>query len=267
MNLDRELAVTSPMMHGKDVEHAQKMLSSKAPGTKFGDFRPGKVDGVYGPRCGMATRRAKYWLGWPKEGITSHYGQVLENLLGGDDSLPGDFKKRREARLKQAAATPMRERAFAKAVGEIGTKEHPPDSNRVKYSSWYGIIGSWCAMFVTWCYVEAGSKETFRKGQRYAFVPFMVDDARGRDWHLVRITKDSVARGDIVTFDWEGGGVGGAALASDHVGLFDSWINKSAGTFRTVEGNTAIGNDSNGGEVMRRDRNMSQVSCFMRAEV
>ena len=55
--------------------------------------------------------------------------------------------------------------------------------------------------------------------------------------------------------------------ASDHVGLFDHWVNKSAGTFATIEGNTAVGNDSNGGEVMRRERSMSQVSCFMRAEV
>lgn len=268
MKLKRTLAVTSPMMHGDDVKHAQRMLSSDAPGTKYGNFHPGKVDGVYGPICGKAARRAKYFLGYPEERMqTGTYGQQLEDYLSGDKKLPADYAKRRAARIKKAGETPLRQRAFALAVKEIGTKEHPPDSNRCKYTSWYGITGAWCAMFVTWCYVTAGSKETFRKGQRYAYVPYMVSDARGRDWHLVRITKDAVQQGDIVTFDWDGGGTGASAYASDHVGLFDKWINKSAGTFRTVEGNTGIGNDSNGGEVMRRERNMSQVSCFMRAEV
>lgn len=267
MNLPRTLTVTSPHMKGKDVEHAQKMLKSTAAGTKFGSFHPGEIDGDFGPTTAQACRSAKFWLGYPEKSIRGTYGQTLENFLSGDKKLPDDYQTRRNARIKKAGEVPLRVRAFNKAKGEIGTKERPPDSNRVKYSVWYGITGSWCAMFVTWCYVMAGSTKTFRKGQRYAYVPYMVNDARGRNWHLVRLSKDSVMQGDIVTFDWDGGGMGASSYASDHVGLFDAWINKSAGTFRTIEGNTAIGNNSNGGEVMRRERSMSEVSCFMRAEV
>jgi hypothetical protein len=36
------------------------------------------------------------------------------------------------------------------------------------------------------------------------------------------------------------------------------------GRFRADEGNTAVGNDSNGGQVMRRDRTLGQVDGFGR---
>lgn len=265
MKLDRTLGVTSPMMHGKDVEHAQHMLHGDAE-SKFADYRPGVVDGKYGTATGAAAKRAKYWLGYKASEIRGSYGQTLENFLSGKTPLTSAMKTRRANRLKQAAQVPLREKAFKQAVSQIGTKESPANSNRCKYSYWYGIIGPWCAMFTTWCYVGAGSKLTFRRGVRYSYVPNMVLAARGHDYRMVRISKDEVKRGDIVTFDWEGGGMGGSPYSSDHVGLFDEWINKGAGTFKTVEGNTAVGNNSNGGQVMRRERSMSEVSCFMRAD-
>jgi hypothetical protein len=52
--------------------------------------------------------------------------------------------------------------------------------------------------------------------------------------------------GDLVFFDWNGD------KRHDHVGLFVKWIDKD--TIETIEGNTAIGNDSNGGNVMIRKR-------------
>jgi len=39
-----------------------------------------------------------------------------------------------------------------------------------------------------------------------------------------------------------------------HIGLFDKWINRVRGEFQTVEGNTSFGSDSNGGQVMVRQR-------------
>jgi hypothetical protein len=35
-------------------------------------------------------------------------------------------------------------------------------------------------------------------------------------------------------------------------------------SFQAIEGNTGMGNDSNGGEVMRRQRLVSQVVAFVR---
>ena len=40
----------------------------------------------------------------------------------------------------------------------------------------------------------------------------------------------------------------------DHVGIV---IRRTAGALDTVEGNTAVGNDSDGGEVMRRRRSLA----------
>ena len=46
--------------------------------------------------------------------------------------------------------------------------------------------------------------------------------------------------------DWQGDG------KFDHVGLFVK--DNGNGMFQTIEGNTSFGNDSNGGEVMSRER-------------
>ena len=58
--------------------------------------------------------------------------------------------------------------------------------------------------------------------------------------------------GDIVFFDWNGDG------RYDHTGIFVMWLEKGK-TFHSVEGNTAIGNDSNGGGVMLRKRTNHNV--------
>ena len=42
------------------------------------------------------------------------------------------------------------------ARAELGTKESPAGSNKVKYSAWYGLTGPWCVMFVMWCCNQAG---------------------------------------------------------------------------------------------------------------
>lgn len=268
MKLKRTLHVTSPPMQGDDVEHAQKMLNSTHPDSRFGNFRPGEVDGVFGTTTGNACERAKYWLGYAVKDITPTYGQILENYLGGYKDLPSLYKSRRAARLKASLQTPLRVKAFNRALAELklGVKESPAGSNRVKYSVWYGVIGPWCAMFVTFCYAAAGSKISFVKGKRYAYTPYMVQDARGRDWKLRTLTKDEVKQGDIVMYDWEGGGRTGSAYKTDHTGLFEKWTNKSKGLFTAIEGNTSTTNNSNGGAVMRRNRTISQVSAFIRAE-
>jgi hypothetical protein len=148
----------------------------------------------------------------------------------------------------------VRELALEKAISQIGTKESPPHSNQVKYSDWYGMIGPWCAMFCTWSYELAADSinqdsPSFVKGQDYAYVPYIVTDARNNANGL-RVVSDP-SPGDLVCFDWEGDGV------FDHVGIFEEW--SGGRTFFAIEGNTATGNDSDGGEVMRRVRDAAQI--------
>jgi hypothetical protein len=64
--------------------------------------------------------------------------------------------------------------------------------------------------------------------------------------------------GDIAIYNWDGG-------EPDHIGIVARYLGN--GDFEAIEGNTAIGNDSNGGEVMRRVRNLLQVDGFGRVTV
>jgi hypothetical protein len=152
----------------------------------------------------------------------------------------------------------VRETALDLAVSELGVTEDPPGSNVCLYSEWYGLIGPWCAMFATWCYDGAGPSPSFEpNAARYAYVPYIVADARGARYGL-SVTSSPIP-GDLVCYDWQGDG------EYDHVGLFEAWDDKGLGTFDAIEGNTSTSNDSNGGEVMRRRRStQGQSTVFVR---
>lgn len=136
-----------------------------------------------------------------------------------------------------------RERIVELAKLEIGTKENPPGSNIVKYSKWFGLPGkAWCGMFVSWVFAQAGiplPKIGYTKG--FAGCQTAVADAK--KWG--RIVTNPLP-GDVAFFDWNGDG------RFEHTGIFVK--NNGGGMFQCVEGNTAFGNDSNGGEVMLRER-------------
>jgi len=156
--------------------------------------------------------------------------------------------------LEQSA----RELALERAIGQLGVKEDPPESNQVRYTDWYGMVGPWCAMFCTWCYDASGGpgSNTFDRNQaRYSYVPYIVSDARNGRYGL-SVTSTPKA-GDLVCYDWARDG------EYDHVGFFEAWT--GGHTFTALEGNTSTSNDSNGGEVMRRQRDVNgQATVFIR---
>lgn len=243
----RILKLTSPYMKGKDVKDAQRALST------IGAW-VGKIDGEYGPVTAAASKQAKWMLGYRQKDCTQTYGPLLHDYLTGKKKPSVLMRRRAEQRRK--TNRPMRERALIESIKWLGTKENPPHSNKVMFSDWYGLRGPWCAMFVTYCFVQAGSK-AFSKGNRWAYCPFMVNDARAQRNGLVVVPVDKVQPGDIAMFDWQGDGT------SDHVGIVETKPN-SKGAFKCIEGNTSVSSDSDGGEVMRRDRNKSQVQVFIR---
>jgi hypothetical protein len=153
----------------------------------------------------------------------------------------------------------VRAAALAEAAKWIGTKESPAGSNRVEFSDWYGMVGPWCAMFVTYCY-EHGARRigkdspSFLRGMRYAYVPYVLNDARnGRNGLSVTTAPEP---GDLVIFDWD------RDANPDHIGIFEKWVTSTQ--FSTREGNTSINSDSNGGEVMRRTRTADSSVVFVR---
>lgn len=239
-------------MHGKDVSIVQHRLAGEGEG-KFGNYHPGKVDGEYGEHTAGAARRAKYWLGYKGSEIDHTYGMILDAYITKRKPLSSAMKVRRAYRIKHAGDKPFREEVLSKALTQLGETEHPPDSNISKFSTWYGMIGPWCAMFVSWCQAKLGG--TFH----YSYCPYILRDARAGKNGLAVVSASHVKPGHGVLYDWDNNGV------PDHVGFFHS--GNPQGQFTAVEGNTAVGNNSNGGIVMKRtDRVASEVVCFFQYE-
>jgi len=140
------------------------------------------------------------------------------------------------------------------AEKEIGYTEQPPNTNKTKYGKWFGLDAvPWCGMFVSWCYAQAGFplvKIGFTKG--FAGCQTAVAYFKRKE----KITTDPQL-GDIVFFDFNNDG------RYDHTGIFVCWESKTV--FTTIEGNTSIFNNANGGTVMKRNRVHIQYTSMLGA--
>lgn len=136
------------------------------------------------------------------------------------------------------------ERVLAIARGELGIRESPANSNRVKYNTWYygrevsGAAYPWCMTFVQWVFHQAGVPLPLRTASCGA----LMNAARraglwvARDYRL----------GDVVIYDFPGG------ASTDHAGVIEKVT--PAGVV-AIEGNTSqAGSQSNGGQVCRKVR-------------
>lgn len=139
-----------------------------------------------------------------------------------------------------------------KARSQIGVKESPMNSNKVKYNTWfYGKPTSapWCMNFVDWCADQVGILDQIMKtascGQQASYA-----QKTGR-WHW---STKGIQAGDIVIFSF--------SSAHDHTGIVTS---VGSSTISTIEGNTsASGSQDNGGIVMAKTRNKSKVYGYIR---
>ena len=150
------------------------------------------------------------------------------------------------------------ENLIAIAEKEIGVKENPPNSNNVKYNTWYyrnvvsGAGLAWCCAFISWLFAQTDFSELFMGGVRENFCPNVVSYAkRNNQWFT-----SGYKRGDIPIFDWDG-----TRTRAQHIGLITDVGN---GYVQTIEGNTAITNQDNGGAVMRRTRNTALITGVYR---
>ena len=66
----KTIRLTSPLTKAPRVKVLQKMLAGE---NKWGkNFRPGRIDGRYGPGTAGAVARAKYYMGYPKKKTTGN---------------------------------------------------------------------------------------------------------------------------------------------------------------------------------------------------
>lgn len=142
------------------------------------------------------------------------------------------------------------ERILALARGELGVKESPAGSNKVKYNTAYygkevkGASYPWCCTFVWWLFREAGSSELFYGGQKTAYCPALLN------YHRRQAVRGDYKPGDVIFFDFNGNGT------PDHVGVCEAWDGTH---ITTIDGNTGEGNEANGGCVMRRTRHKKYI--------
>lgn len=144
------------------------------------------------------------------------------------------------------------ERVLEVARAELGTKESPPNSNKCKYNTaYYGreVSGSgypWCAVFVWWCFREAGAPELFYGGKKTAYCPTLLTYHKGQG----QAVQTPYQPGDIIFFNFSG------KKNAAHVGICESWDGQY---ITTIDGNTGTGNEANGGAVMRRKRHKKYI--------
>lgn len=138
------------------------------------------------------------------------------------------------------------------ARAEIGVKESPPNSNKVKYNDAYGHGDiAWCCVFLWWLFQQAGAPELFFNGRKTAYCPALLTYHRS----IGQAVSGEYQPGDIVFFDFDENGV------ANHVGLCESWD----GTYiTTIDGNTSATNPANGGMVGRMRRHKKYILGVVR---
>jgi hypothetical protein len=232
-------------MAGPDVLKIQEKLAALG-------YAPGPLDGLYGVATASAVIAFQRDHGLDPDGIV---GKATRAALRKAKPVPGGIG---EPRVSGSGEIGLK--ALAEALRHIGVTERPRNSNRTPFGKWFGIDGvPWCNIFVSYCFA-VGAGYTICKGyagagvsaKGCAYVPTTEAWLRASGLWIGRSTP---APGDIAIYDWDGG-------VPDHIGIVEASL--GGGTFNAIEGNTSVGNDSNGGVVMRRLRYGSQITGFGR---
>ena len=134
------------------------------------------------------------------------------------------------------------------ALNEVGVTEYPPNSNSVKYNDEYygqkvsGTAYPWCCVFVWWVFAKHDPCLIKKTASCQDLGNWF--NAQGR-WH------SNPQVGDVVFFHFNTND-----RWTNHVGIVKS-INGNV--IETIEGNTSINSDDNGGAVMVRQRSSNIV--------
>lgn len=138
------------------------------------------------------------------------------------------------------------------AKKEIGTKESPPSSNKVKYNTaYYGRAVSgpdypWCMVFMWWIFKEAGASDLFYGGGKTASCTELQNYAKRHGQYVT----SNFEPGDVMFYQFD------KDKNPDHTGIL---VEKKGSNYITIEGNTGSTSDADGGAVMQRTRTKGEV--------
>lgn len=136
------------------------------------------------------------------------------------------------------------------AQSQIGTTEYPPNSNDVIYNTaYYGheVSGSsypWCCVFVWWCFSQFEPCIVKKTASCQDLAQWFKDNGK---W------GSTPHPGDVVFFKFNTN-----SRWTNHVGLVKEVLDGGAKII-TIEGNTSVTSDDNGGAVMERTRTSNIV--------
>ena len=148
---------------------------------------------------------------------------------------------------------------LAIARKQIGTCESPPDSNNVRYNTWYwgrevsGQQYPWCMAFVQWVFDQAKAPLP----RRTASCGDLMRAAQAAGCWVVRDFQP----GDVVIYDFSG-----KKKSTEHCGIVEMELPDYG--MQAVEGNTSqSGSQSNGGMVCRKNRPSKYIIGAVRPQL
>jgi hypothetical protein len=263
--IQRELAMTTPLMMGPDVKELQDSINKTLGGFRLrGDLRE---DGEFGEHTLRLTRKAAFALGFSDDEVdrikNNHVSQKFQGWIRNADSRTSAQKKREPGRVKELQEREARHREGAEAAvryarSKLQVTEHPLGSNRgPDVDAWTKFCGLtppvfWCGCFAAYCTVHEGKAKVLPGNLiNHARI---TDLARAGQAGMHAVAFDEARAGDIVTYDFE------------HIGLVID--DASGGRLHTIEGNTGqMGFQNNGGGVYEHtDRTASVVLAIARPD-
>lgn len=143
------------------------------------------------------------------------------------------------------------ERVIELARSQIGVTENPPDSNLVKYNTWYyghPYSAPWCCTFIMWLF---RSEPNLLK--RTASCSDLLRWCKSNKLDVAQPQK-----GDLVFFNFNNPGV-----MAQHIGIVERVM--GAKDIYSIEGNTSEkGSQDNGGAVLRKHRTGKCIVAYAR---
>lgn len=144
-----------------------------------------------------------------------------------------------------------------KARSYIGIAEKP-NNDVIFNTAYYGhaVNGSaypWCCVFVWYVFKQVGASELFYNGQKTAYCPTLMSwfQSKGKLFNKPEV-------GDVVFFNFSGKKV------ANHVGIVSEVL--SGNKIKSIEGNTSSSNQTNGGQVEEKVRDLKYCIGFGRPE-
>lgn len=152
--------------HGPRVRNLQWLLGGHAP-SHYRRFHPyvGRPTGHYDTKTGIATKKMKFRLGYPKKLLNRAAGPSLFNYLLGHTARPARYrylgaKRTKYIRTHQPKLTLCQRNIIKIANSQVGVREVPYGSNSGYFVHIYqSVTGAynapWCASFAQWVLYRA----------------------------------------------------------------------------------------------------------------